>query len=164
MKTLRLRSHNSLFINFVKVFYTYPEFRTTLYFYYKVNKPSILRLLYPPKSNLYIWPNSEISEGLVIQHGDSSIISAQKIGYNCQIWQNVTIGKARSGDNEQMPIIGNNVKICAGSIIIGGITIDDNVTIGAGSVVRSDVPANSIVIGNPGFIIKRDGVKCNIKL
>ena len=34
----------------------------------------------------------------------------------------------------------------------GGITIGDNVTIGAGAVVMKDVPANSIVMGNPCVI------------
>lgn len=38
------------------------------------------------------------------------------------------------------------------AVVAGGITIGDNVTIGAGAVVMKDVPANSIVMGNPGVI------------
>ena len=38
------------------------------------------------------------------------------------------------------------------AVVAGGITIGDNVTIGAGAVVMKDVPANSIVMGNPCVI------------
>ena len=46
-------------------------------------------------------------------------------------------------------IIGNNVWISTGSIIMFGVKIDDNAIIGAGSVVTKDVPADSFVGGNP---------------
>lgn len=49
--------------------------------------------------------------------------------------------------------IGKNVFIGMGAIIMPGTTIHDNVVIGAGSVVRGEIPADSIVIGNPGKII-----------
>lgn len=72
------------------------------------------------------------------------------IGRNCAIFQNVTIGTW----NNKSPTIGNNVKIYANSVIIGGIKIGDNAIIGAGSVVLNDVPANAVVAGNPAKIIK----------
>lgn len=50
--------------------------------------------------------------------------------------------------------IGNNVFIGCNSIILKGVTIGDNSTIGAGSVVVNDVPANSVVAGNPAKVIK----------
>lgn len=46
------------------------------------------------------------------------------------------------------------MKICAGAIVIGPITIGDNVTIGAGSVVTKDVPRGATVVGNPARILK----------
>lgn len=49
--------------------------------------------------------------------------------------------------------IGNDVFIGCGSIILPGVTIGNNVIIGAGGVIRSDVPDNSVVIGNPAQII-----------
>ena len=42
----------------------------------------------------------------------------------------------------------------ASAIIIGDITIGDNVVIGAGSVITKSIPANSVVVGNPGKILK----------
>ena len=62
-----------------------------------------------------------------------------------------------SGDHQPVPTIGNNVKICAGAIVIGDVHIGDNSTIGAGAIVLKDVPDNCIVVGNPARIIKRNG-------
>ena len=53
-----------------------------------------------------------------------------------------------------MPVIGNNVTIYTGAIVVGGIHIGDNAVIGAGAVVVKDVPANTTVVGQPMRIIK----------
>ena len=45
------------------------------------------------------------------------------------------------------PVIGNNVTIYAGTIIIGKITIGDNSIIGAGAVINKDVNPDSICVG-----------------
>ena len=52
-------------------------------------------------------------------------------------------------------IIGNDVWIGHGSIIIGGVNIGDGCVIAAGSVVTKDIPAFCIVGGNPAKIIKK---------
>lgn len=51
-------------------------------------------------------------------------------------------------------VIGNNVWIGDKATILPGITIGDGAVIGAGSVVTKDVPAMSIVGGNPAKVIK----------
>ena len=53
-------------------------------------------------------------------------------------------------------IIGNNVWIGGGAILLPGVTIGDNVVIGAGSVVTSDIPANSVAYGNPCRVIREN--------
>ena len=44
--------------------------------------------------------------------------------------------------------------IGSGSTILGNVTIGENAIVGAGSVVTKDVPANTIVAGNPARFIK----------
>lgn len=61
----------------------------------------------------------------------------------------------RSGQEFGKPVaIGSNVWIGGGTVICPGVTIGDNCVIGAGSVVTKDVPADTIVAGNPARIIK----------
>ena len=51
--------------------------------------------------------------------------------------------------------IGHNVWIGGSVTILPGVTIGDNVTIGAGSVVVSDIPSNTVAVGNPCKVIKK---------
>jgi acetyltransferase-like isoleucine patch superfamily enzyme len=46
-------------------------------------------------------------------------------------------------------VIGKDVWVSSGSIILFGVTIGDNAIISAGSVVTKDVPAGAFVGGNP---------------
>ncbi len=77
-------------------------------------------------------------------------------GYNCKIYQNVTIGTKdmENFENAPYPKIGNNVTICAGTIVFGDIEIGDNCLIGACSVVKNSFPANAVIAGNPAKLIK----------
>lgn len=49
--------------------------------------------------------------------------------------------------------IGNNCFIGLNSIITMGTIIGDNCIVGAGSVVRGNIPANSVVMGNPAKVV-----------
>lgn len=51
-------------------------------------------------------------------------------------------------------IIGNSVWIGGSVTILPGVTIGNNVVIGAGSVVTTDIPSNSVAVGNPARVIK----------
>lgn len=55
---------------------------------------------------------------------------------------------------ERYVIIGNDVWIGAGAIIMNGVTIGEGAIVGAGSVVTRDVPPFTVVAGNPARIIK----------
>jgi chloramphenicol O-acetyltransferase type B len=52
-------------------------------------------------------------------------------------------------------IIGNDVWIGAGAVILSGITVGNGAVIGAHAVVTIDVPPYAIVAGNPARIIKK---------
>lgn len=51
--------------------------------------------------------------------------------------------------------IGSDVWIGGGAILCPGVTVGDRVVIGAGSVVTHDVPADTVVAGNPARVIRR---------
>lgn len=78
-----------------------------------------------------------------------------KIGDNCHIGQNVTIGSMAGG----VPELADNVRVGGGSFVFGKIKVGKNVIIGANSVVNKDVPDNAIVAGAPAKVLRfRDDV------
>ena len=91
------------------------------------------------------------------------IASGTKLGENCMIYQNVTLG-GRASDikgypvkNRGSPVIGDNVTIYAYASVLGGISIGDNCVIGAYSLVLDDIPCDCVVYGIPAKIIKKVG-------
>jgi len=71
-----------------------------------------------------------------------------------KLWEsakNFTGHPATKGD----VIIGNDVWIADGAVILSGVSIRDGAVVGAGAVVSKDVPAYGIVAGNPAHLIKK---------
>lgn len=90
--------------------------------------------------------NAQIAGGLLIPHPNGIVIHPDaKIGPNCLIFQQVTIGTGKGG----VPTIGGHVDIGAGAKILGGVTIGNHARIGANAVVISDVPAGATAVGIP---------------
>ncbi|WP_373525120.1 serine O-acetyltransferase [Nostoc sp.] len=154
-----------IWVNLLYLLSIYSEFRNL--YYYRIKQGDSIgffltqgfRIFYKQCPSLFIDCNN-IGSGLFIQHGFSTIISAESIGENCWINQQVTIGYTTNG----RPIIGNNVTISAGAKVVGKLSIDDNVKVGANAVVVKNVPNNCVVVGVPAYIVKRDGVKVKEQL
>lgn len=87
---------------------------------------------------------AEFASRPVLPHGLNGIIvtNEAKIGKNCTIYHQVTIGGANGG----APVIGDDVMIGAGAKIVGNIKIGNGVKVGAGCVVTINVPDNSTVV------------------
>lgn len=120
------------------------EFRN-LYYHRIGNIKYILNIFCPKDRILLIDKKCKIGEGLFILHGYATAIGAKSIGKNCLISQNVTIGNYKDG----CPTILDNVKIYAGAVVIGNITIGNNVIIGANAIVNQDIPDNCTVYPAP---------------
>lgn len=63
-------------------------------------------------------------------------------------------GRSAIRTRTALVVIGNNVWIGGGAIILPGVTIGDNTVIGAGSVVTKSIPANAVACGNPCAVKK----------
>ncbi len=108
------------------------------------------------KTGIDVDPNV-LGPGCHIVHGKCVINCYSKIGANCIIMSDVTVGIANmSDDRRQTPIIGNNCIIGSGARILGAIQIADNVTIGANAVVCKSIEERGVVVaGIPARIIKK---------
>ena len=96
----------------------------------------------------------QIGYGLRLPHKGNIVIHPKvEIGNNCEIMQGVTIGNNIMKSRDEVAKIGNQVLICAGAKVIGGITIGNTVIIGANAVVNQSVPDHTIVGGIPAKII-----------
>ena len=125
------------------------EYRTLLQYRLGGYSKLLLKMLFPGMDTLYI-NTPEIGPRLFIQHGFATNISAKRIGSDCWINQQVTIGY--TFDSEP-PVIGNGVRISAGAKVLGQIEIGDNAIIGANAAVVKSVEENMIVGGVPAKII-----------
>lgn len=107
------------------------------YYSYKIYK----------KYKCCISPKADIESGIKLPHPVGVVIGeGVKIGRNCVIYQNVTIGRKYS-DIAEYPTIGNNVTIYCNSALIGNIEIGDNSIIGCNSVVLKSVKKDSRCVG-----------------
>jgi putative colanic acid biosynthesis acetyltransferase WcaB len=101
--------------------------------------------------------NAKIGRGLRIYHGQGLVLNNQVvIGNYCTLRHCTTIGNKQlsSGAISRSPVLGHHVEVGSNACIIGDIEIGDHVTIGCGSIVVKSMPANAVVVGNPGVQIK----------
>ena len=103
-----------------------------------------------------------IGKGVFIDHGMGVVIGETAIvGDYALIYQGVTLGGTGKECGKRHPTLGENVVVGAGAKVLGNIQIGNNVRIGAGSVVLRDVPSDCTVVGIPGRILYRSGVRVN---
>ena len=131
-----------------------------LYEYY-LNRNRILRFWYRfynrrlgLKYNLSIIPNT-VGPGLSIPHIEGGvIINCLRMGKGCTVNAGVVVGNKSPILQQERPSIGDNVVLCVGCKVIGGVIIGDNVVVAPNAVVVKDVPDNAIVTGVPASVLK----------
>lgn len=113
-------------------------------------------------TGIEIHPGAVIGRRFFVDHGMGVVIGETCIiGNNVTVYQGVTLGGTGKEKGKRHPTVGDNALIATGAKVLGNIVIGENSKIGAGSVVLKDVPPNSTVVGIPGRVVVRDGVKMN---
>lgn len=107
-----------------------------------------------------IHPGAKLGPGLFIDHGMGLVIGeTAELGCNVTLYQGVTLGGTGKEKGKRHPTIGDNVVVSSGAKVLGSFCVGSNSKIGAGSVVLKEVPPNSVVVGVPGRIVTKDGVR-----
>lgn len=139
--------HGLLLYRISHLFYHWKIYPLSYFFYY------LTRVLF----SMDIHPAAEIEPGVVIDHGIGVVIGATAtVRSGTVIYHGVTLGAKHICSGKRHPDVGRNVLIGAGAKILGPIKIGDNAIIGANAVVLKDVPENSIAVGVPARILRRD--------
>ncbi len=156
--------------NWLEVLFCYPGLQALL-FYRLAHWLHVLGLPFIPRliSHLARWftgieihPGATIGKGVFIDHGMGVVIGETAIvGDYSLIYQGVTLGGTGKESGKRHPTLGENVVVGAGAKVLGNLLIGNNVRIGAGSVVLRDVPSDCTVVGIPGRIVYRSGVRVN---
>ncbi|MBW4644343.1 MAG: serine O-acetyltransferase [Goleter apudmare HA4340-LM2] len=154
--------------NWLEVLFCYPGLQALLFYrlahwLYSFGIPFIPRLISHIArffTGIEIHPGATIGQGVFIDHGMGVVIGETAIvGDYALIYQGVTLGGTGKESGKRHPTLGENVVVGAGAKVLGNIQIGNNVRIGAGSVVLRDVPSSCTVVGVPGRIIYRSGVR-----
>lgn len=89
---------------------------------------------------------TKVGKGLIIYHGQSLVVNPEAIlGNNIVLRHGVTIGNFEKNNIVSgSPILGDNVKIGCGAVVLGEIKIGNNVEIYANAIVTKSVPPNSV--------------------
>lgn len=109
------------------------------------------------KTGIQIPARTRIGEGFYIGHCGRIIIHPDAVlGKNINIGTGVTIGIENRGKRQGVPTLEDNCWIGTNAVVVGNVHIGTDVLIAPLSYVNFDVPAHSVVIGNPARIIPKE--------
>lgn len=128
------------------------------------------KLLRPPFTLLYrVWAKQvewmcgitlpytvKLGRRVRIWHHGGMILHADTIGDDVHIRQNTTFGVAKKDALHQLPIIEDRVDIGCGVVVLGPVRVGHDSVVGANAVVVKDIPPNSVAVGVPAKVIKRN--------
>lgn len=164
--------NGSLIYDLIKIFFNLPFLAILFFriadFFYTLNKnifyfPGKVLLLFSKIiTGIEIELGAKIGGGLKIAHGSGIVIGSKAIvGKNVTIMQGVTLGGnfyktgTYKGQLIECPVIENDVFIGPGAKILGPVVIGDESLIGANSVITKSFEKRSLIIGNPGKLIRK---------
>jgi len=108
-------------------------------------------------TGIEIHPAAKIGRRIFIDHGMGVVIGeTAEIGDDVTIYHGVTLGGVSLEPEKRHPSLGNEVVVGAGAKILGAIEIGTGSRIGANAVVVKSVPPESVVVGVPGQVLRRN--------
>lgn len=121
-------------------------------------------------ANISYGADIEVFDDAVLEIGDDAIFNVGAtivcggritIGKGVSFGRNITVRDNNGGHFTNLPgyknvvpvEIGDHVWVCEGATILPGVKIGSGAIIGAKAVVMSNVPANTLVMGNPAKVV-----------
>lgn len=100
-----------------------------------------------------IYYEVELPETFFFEHPVGTVLGRARYSDRLFVGQNVTVG----GNKGMYPIIGENVALHAGCMVLGNAHLGDNIEVSAGAIIKEDdIPSNCLVFGaSPHLIVKQ---------
>ncbi len=125
------------------------RFHTYMGFYYERKKNRLGSRL-----GIEIGPNC-FGKGLSIWHYGSIVVNPNvRVGENCVLRGANCIGN--NGASNKTPVLGDNIELGYGAIIIGDIDVASNTVIGANAVVVKSITESGTYVGVPAKVVNRN--------
>ena len=113
------------------------------------------------QKNAFIGNNCKISSHTFICEGvtiEDNVFVGHSVAFINDTYPRATTdGQLQTESNwtVEKTLVKKGASIGSGATILSKVTIGENAIVGAGSVVTKDVPANTIVVGNPAHILRQ---------
>jgi serine O-acetyltransferase len=111
-------------------------------------------------TGIEIHPGATLGHRVFIDHGMGVIIGETTVvGNDVTLYQGVTLGGTGKEHGKRHPNIDDEVVVGVGAAVLGNITVGARSKVGGGAVVVDNVPADCTVVGIPGRIVAKNGMR-----
>jgi serine O-acetyltransferase len=111
-------------------------------------------------TGIEIHPGAQLGHRVFIDHGMGVIIGETTVvADDVTLYQGVTLGGTGKQHGKRHPNVEEGAVIGVGAAVLGNITIGARSKVGGGAVVVDNVPEDCTVVGVPGRIVAKNGIR-----